>query len=467
MGRQIDLTRQLPASTTSPLPIAQRWRTPTLVGIAEALARFAEACLHPLIVLPLLFATTTESDLGIGWSIAILIAASLLASVLAIPPLGAQWPRLRPSILVGLTGVTFLILLGLSRATDWLGASQNSSNRFLLFFLLIVALTTGAANTLRLTLAGVNRAEGSWRARWSRWFFIGLAGAVAGGLAARGGLTLLNNANAATYAHLFTYAGLATLVAGICLAVLLALNWQQGAPADTNRFDPFTAFELLSNNLAYNRFLFFRLLYAIGAVAEPFYILYATRELGGSGRTVAAYLVTFVFARAIAAVCWRILGIRAGNPLVLQLATFVRLLAPITALTLPPLLGSATLRDRLPGGDSTNLFAFGIVFAALGIAHAGMDLAAPTIQAALTTPRERQSAQIITGLTLALGTLALPLGGLIVDRLGYSLLFIAALLIGLGTLLAGGLLDEPGVLVVRAAPDERPVLRRRNVRREP
>jgi MFS family permease len=224
--------------------------------------------------------------------------------------------------------------------------------------------------------------------------------------------------------------------------------------------------ELLSNNLAYGRFVFFRILYACGALADPFYILYATRELGASAHIAAAYLVTLVIARAGATLGWRAVSIGSGNPMVLQLATFVRLLAPITALTLPPLLGSATLRDRLPGGDTTNLIAFGLVFAAWGAASAGLDLAAPAIQSALTTPRERGAAHFVTGVALAITTLALPLGGLIADRLGFSFLFIAALVLGLGTLLAGGLIDEPGVFVLRPAPNERPVLRRRSARRE-
>jgi MFS family permease len=144
----------------------------------------------------------------------------------------------------------------------------------------------------------------------------------------------------------------------------------------------------------------------------------------------------------------------------------VRVLAPITALTLPPLLGSATLRDRLPGGEAANLVAFTVVFIAWGVASAGVDLAAPAIQAAITTPRERPAATIVTGMILAVSTVALPIGGLIVDRLGYSFLFIAALVAGVATLLAGGLVDEPGAIVVRAAQTDRAVMRRRGPRRE-
>ena len=72
----------------------------------------------------------------------------------------------------------------------------------------------------------------------------------------------------------------------------------------------------------------------------------------------------------------------------------------------------------------------------------------------------------MTNVALALATLVLPLGGLIADRLGYSLLFIIALVMGIVALLAGGLIDEPGVIVLRQGPGDRAVLRRRGTRRE-
>ena len=58
----------------------------------------------------------------------------------------------------------------------------------------------------------------------------------------------------------------------------------------------------------------------------------------------------------------------------------------------------------------------------------------------------------------ALGALA---GGLIADRLGFRFLFIGALVAGLVVLLAGGLVDEPNVVVMRAPPSERFAARRR------
>lgn len=462
----MDGTKQLPAPDALAPPQMRRWPAPLFGGLAEILTRLADVCLHPLIVLPLFFALSDDTNLAIGRAVALILAAGALAGALAAPLSSDRWPKLRLITLIVITLAQAGVLLGLARADGWLAA-----NRFLLtggplLALIAVAACGGCAAILRIAAARIVRAEGSWRTRWGRWTVLGIVGTLAGGFLARRGLEQTDGPFPAGYTRLFAVAGFATLAAGLALLLPLALEWRNRPAPSPGRLDLLMVPELLANNLAYGRFVFFRILYACGAVADPFYIIYATRELGATGQAAAAYLITLVIARALGTLGWRALSIGSGNPMVLQLAAFVRLLAPITALTLPPLLGSATLRDRLPAGETTNLIVFSIVFAAWGVASAGLDLAAPAIQSALTTPRERGAAHFITGIALAAATLALPLGGLIIDRFGFSFLFITALISGLVTLLAGGLIDEPGVFVLRPAPNERPVLRRRSARRE-
>jgi hypothetical protein len=462
----MDTTKQLPAPRELAPPRLRRWPAPLFGGIAEVLTRLADVCLHPLIILPLFFAVSSDTNVEIGRAVALILAAGALAGAVTSPLAGDRWPKLRLLTLVVVTGAQALLLLGLARAGDWLTTNHAGLASGPLVVLIAAAACGGCAGIMRLGAARIVRAEGSWRTRWGRWTVLGIIGTLAGGYLARRELVRTAGAFPEGYTRLFAIAGFATLAACAVLALVLVLEWRERGPLAPGRPELLVVPELLSNNLAYGRFVFFRVLYACGALADPFYIIYATRELGAGVRAAAAYLVTLVVARAVTTLAWRALSIGSGNPMVLQLATFVRLLAPITALTLPPLLGSATLRDRIPGGDTTNLVAFGIVFAAWGAASAGLDLAAPAIQSALTTPRERGAAHFVTGVALAITTLALPLGGLIADRLGFSFLFIAALVIGLGTLLAGGLIDEPGVFVLRPAPNERPVLRRRSARRE-
>ena len=465
-------TRQLPPPAAMPFMRRWGWYAPLFGGLAEVLARLAEVCLHPLIVLPLFFGVLGSTSAGVGGAVALVLAAGLLGGALAAPFQVDRWPNLRLYALLGAIMLQAFILLVLANQGGRLANDRPAISGWPLVLLAIVAFGGGFAGIVRAAAAGIVRPEGSWRTRWGRWAVLGVVGTLIGGWLARNALARTGEVFPEGFTRLFSIAGLALLATGLLLAALIILQRVTGsapvAPPRNpgNNFDLLALPDLLVNNLAYNRYIVFRILFALGALADPFFIIYATRELGASGRAVAAYLLTLAVARAVGILVWRTVSISAGNPMVLQLVAFVRVLAPITALTLPPLLGSATLRDRLPGGEAANLVAFTIVFIAWGVASAGVDLAAPAIQAAITTPRERPAATIATGMILAMSTVALPIGGLIVDRLGYSFLFIAALVAGVATLLAGGLVDEPGAIVVRAAQTDRAVMRRRAPRRE-
>lgn len=459
----MDQTKQLAPPASVP---ARPWRSITLAGAAELVARIADVCLHPLIVLPLFFAAAGTSPTGVGRAIALILGTGVLAGTLITPLTAERWLRTRLIVLITTTALAAILLLGLSRTTRWLVNHRLDLTGGPLFVLVVIACCLGIASTLRPAIARVTHADGPWRTRWGRWLLLGSVGTLIGGFVARGTVTRLGNTFPDGFTTLFALAGAMFLLASLILGGLLGSEWYASMDTAQGQSELLIIPELLMNNLAYGRFVFFRIIYACGALADPFYIIYAVRELGANGRILAIYLLALVIARMVGAVGWRALSINGGNPLVLQLTSFVRLLAPITALTLPPLLGSAALRDRLPGGEATSLLAFSIVFVAWGIASAGLDLSAPAIQTALTTPRERIAAQTVTGLALTIAMLALPLGGLIIERLGYSFLFIVALLIGMGTLLAGGLVDEPRVLILRHAPDERRILRRRGIRRE-
>lgn len=464
--------RQLPPPSARALPRARAWYVPLFGGVAEVLARLAEICLNPLIVLPLFFGVLDGTYVGVGVAVAVVLAAGAVGGALAGPLQVERWPRLRLYALVVAVIVQAIVLLVLARQGPKLAFPRPALGGWPLVWLGVVALGGGFAGVLRAAAAGIVRPEGSWRTRWGRWVVLGVLGTLVGGWLARNALAREADLYPDGFTRLFGLAGVAFLATALLLAALVILQRiTASAPiapptGPGSSFDPLALPDLLVNNLAYNRYIVFRILYALGALADPFYILYAARELGASNRAIAAYLLALAVARAVGTLGWRAVSIGAGNPMVVQLAAFVRLLAPITALTLPPLLGSATLRDRLPGGEATSLVAFTIVFVAWGAANAGLDLAAPAIQAAITTPRERPAATIATGLILAISAIALPIGGLIADRLGFSLLFIAALVAGVATLLVGGLVDEPGAIVVRAAPTDRAVMRRRGARRE-
>lgn len=452
------------------LPARRDWRSPPLRQAIDILTQMADTCLHPLVVLPLFvvgLAGAAVSPVTIGFAVASLLAAEALGSALAAALALERRARLQLNGLLVAVGTRALILFGLASVGTLLQPRRAPLLDLPLVPLALLAgaaLLGGFAASLRPEIGDWASPETSLTRLRRRRPLVGALAVVAGALLARGYLSRTDASFPAGWVQLFGAAGL--LLAPITLAlVVLPSPPPATTPPIGGRAGVTALPDLLVNNLAYGRFVLFRVVYALGALADPFYILYATQELGATGRTAGAYLLTLAVARAAGTAAWRALGARGNNPMVLQLAAFVRLLAPIIALTLPPLLLSATLRERLPGGGATgaNLVAFGLVFAAYGVASAGIDLAAPAIQATTTTPRERIAATTATQLALAAAALSAPLGGLVVDRFGFPFLFVAALLAGLAGLLAGGLVDEPGAVVLRAPASER--LPARRVRR--
>ena len=450
-----------------PAPQAQRsWRNPALGQLADALTAAADVCIHPLVIVPLFIATLTESTVTVGLAVALVLGASALAH-----PLAAAFGHralFRFGGLMGAVGLRAFALFSLAGTPVlYRGDPARQLNTGLLL-LAAAALLDGLAAPLRLEFASGASAEAPLSRLRGRWALLGALAGVGGAFAVR---PLLDRANlvgpaaSADFVRVFLSAGVALTLATLCVVLMQPAAAPSPARGIVAQLSAFSG--LVADNLAYGRFVVFRFLYALGAVAEPFYILYAVRELGGDGRTASIYLIVLALARAMGILLWRALGAQGGNRMVLQLCAFVRLLAPITALTLPPLLGSATLRDRLPGGNAISLIAFALVFAAAGVASAGLDLAAPVVQASITTPRERPAAGVLTHLALGVAAVAVLLGGVITDRLGFPFLFIVALVAGLGALLAGGLVDEPNLVVLRAPPSDRPApRRRRRVRRE-
>lgn len=435
-----------------PAPRDRRW---AILGPAtELLTAAGDTWLHPAIILPLFFIGLTNSTPLIGLAIALLGAAWALGALPALPL--ERGTAAQTVSAIGAVALRALTLFLLALAGALLAARQPQLFTVAVALLAAGAFLGGFAEPLRRAHDAPD-AAGSGRARW---LLPSALAAVAAALAARPFLADAGANFPGRYLQLFALAGV--LLVPVAGALFLRRPARFTDDVVPRPFTERTALlDLLLDNLAYGRLAIFRAAYAFGAIADPFYILYAARELGAGGRTAGTYLLALTVARAIAALAWRGLDAGGGHRMVLQLAAFVRLLAPITALTLPPLLGSATLREYLPGANAASLIAFGLVFAAYGAAGAGIDLAGPALQTAITTPRERPAAATVTALVLAATAFTTLLGGLVVERLGYQFLFIAALMTGLLALLASGLVEEPHAVVRRAPQGERPITRRR------
>lgn len=440
------------------LPATRSWRNPALGLAIDLLTALADVCLQPLVIVPLFIVALTDSLVVAGVAVALMLAAREFAHPLAVGL--ERYTLLRLGGLIGALGLRALALFILASAGLVLAGQGGPYRTVALLLLTASGLLAGVAATIRREPASSSPATARLAGDRARRLLVGNAAAILAALAARGLLARADLRLTGSYTHLFLLGGL--LLTGATLAAVLL----QPVAREASRRDPrahlATLVSLLMDNFAYNRLLVFRTLYQLGALADPFYILYATRELGGDGRAIGGYLLALVVAQAATGFVWRLLGLQGGQRIVLQLAAFIRLLAPIAALTLPPLLGSATLRERLPGGATTSLTAFGLLFVALGAARAASDLALPALETAITTPRERPVATIVSHLVAGVAAAAIVVGGLIADRLGFPFLFLAALGAGLAALLLSGLMEEPNLVILRSPPPDHPEPRRRH-----
>ena len=156
----MDRTKQLPPPAAPALPFVSRWHAPVLGGVAEILSRLADACLHPVIVLPLFFAIASDTATGIGRAVALFLAAGFLASALITPLSGERWPRLRLGALVIATALQAFILLGLGRAEEWLATNRLVLTGSALLVFIIAARDHGAGRHADALRGGADRRSG-------------------------------------------------------------------------------------------------------------------------------------------------------------------------------------------------------------------------------------------------------------------------------------------------------------------
>lgn len=196
---------------------------------------------------------------------------------------------------------------------------------------------------------------------------------------------------------------------------------------------------LLDTNV--RRFLAFRVLTSLAALADPFMILYAFRELGAPIWSVGPYLATLVFARVCFAPLWALVASRSGHRMVLQGAALARLLAPLVTVLLPFLADSRVYQDRF--NDATPLwYAFGVVFVLQGAALAGQASSTFAYLLEIAPSDQRAAYTWMTNAALMLAALAPVAGGYVIERYGYERLFAGAALVSLVAIFASGMMTE-------------------------
>lgn len=190
------------------------------------------------------------------------------------------------------------------------------------------------------------------------------------------------------------------------------------------------------------RFLVYRMLLALGTIADPFFVVYAQEVLGAPPAIAGLYLSAMAISRFASNLFWGRVADRWGNRVALQTTALIRLLMPLLALTLPPLLSWEALAGRVPGGDSTIHYVYSLVFVAYGVALSGQTLANLTYALELAGPDARPAFVGLVNTMLGLVSFIPLVGGSLVDRFGFEFVFLVALLIALASVLASGLLPQ-------------------------
>lgn len=186
----------------------------------------------------------------------------------------------------------------------------------------------------------------------------------------------------------------------------------------------------------YARFVGSRLLLSFVSLASPFYVIYAKEVLHAPVSVIGAYLPILTLSSILSNILWSRLADRRGNKLLMELSVLVQVVAPIVALSLPSLLGGlgASLR-------ATALL-FSLVFLLRGVGASAL-MIGNTSYLLLISPPERRPTYIgLNNSILGLASFLPALGGVLVDALGYRVVFgFAATAVALALPLVRSLVD--------------------------
>jgi len=248
------------------------------------------------------------------------------------------------------------------------------------------------------------------------------------------------------YAWLFLLSGTAFLAS---LGLISAIR-EDPEPASDDRV-PWRAYlpqlaSLLGRDADFRLVTLVRWLLGAGGMAAPFYILYATEDLGLSQEAIGFFVSLQVGASVLLGLFMGYVNERAGSRRVIQVSTLMGLMPPLGALFIPQL---------MPTRGAGFLWAYALVFVGLQGVMSCMMLGFMNFVMEIA-PREEEPTYVGLANTLGAVLLVYPLlGGILLDRISYHGLFtLTALAVGLAFLLATRLREPRAVPLVDRGPAE-------------
>ena len=415
----------------------------SILGVAaESINAAAEVMLLPSLILAFFVAELTPSYATIGLVPAIAIGfwtlGRLPAQLLA-QSRRRQQPWAFAAAIVRAAAIGVLAVV--TSRTDAASLSQAARPLVLTMFLCLVAysLAGGFGSVSGGALLQSSIASEAWgafvrrRAAWSALLSL-LAAIVVARLLGNNTLAFPGG-----YGRLF-------LIATVCLVTVIVLTaamrepWATAA-ASSAPTPPPRAWRQLLRDTRYRRFLLFRMLLSSTAAIDPFLFLYAITRLGAPITKIGDYVILGVLGWVVSAPLWFWVERRSGARALLQSAAVVRLVAPAVALATPPLAAIGLVRERLPDAAALTT-AYGAVFFVVGAALAAQSRGNYDYLAALAPHPVLPAYAGLSNAILAIVAFSPVLGGVLIERFGYEVLFGVAAAVGLATVFAGGWLAE-------------------------
>jgi hypothetical protein len=186
--------------------------------------------------------------------------------------------------------------------------------------------------------------------------------------------------------------------------------------------------KIVTSDSVYARYLMVRLLIAATSVAAPFYLLHATRSLGFGEATAGLFIMSMTVGGVVSNLAWGRIGDVRGTKIMIVVGAALLAIAPLTAL-----LSRAV--PSLPLSLAT--------FAILGLANAGIAIGSTNYLLDHCEADDRPVYVAMTNILAGLLAVSPLIGGLVVEYLGYTLLFTATLLIATAASLMALELPEP------------------------
>jgi len=415
-----------------------RRNLPLGVAIA-ALSGFADAMLLPSVVLAAFIARVSDSNklvafvpvvAALSWG----LPGALLGSAIA--------NRTRLIVLAVTSAIVRALAMGLLAFVGADRADGTAKRLLITFFVLygIVGCTSGFATLVGQRLPG-RIATHSLRGRLVRWQALaGIGASVLAALLVRR-ILVYGPVFPREYLYLFFVAFVALL--GVALLTVALTEQGNRVPlVPRPSLAGLRAGPGLLRLPAYRRYLLFRVIALVATLAEPFFVVYALRTFRIAADMIGIYLIAVIVTRAATIYLWRALARVTGTKFLLQLSALSRAFAAFIAIVLPVLFETEPIAGHFTS-DASRARVFIAVFICIGAAMGANAVAQSGFLLDILPPNAYADGVGFTNGVLALCSLSLIAGGIIVDRNGFRALFITALALGLLTVLVGGLLREP------------------------